>query len=218
MRTTCRVLLVSAITAGCAGTDRPSPTPNSATATLATSDCLGPGTPQINVGQVGQLHLNTSLRELARLCPEIRDSIAHGDESIDTAIVISRPGLTVVGRLANIANDEGSKPFRVDSAAIITYWTIFGIEGTLPKGVPLSASWDSLVAAFGEPIIVPLNGDIHVSFCKTLPEFVFHFDDRLYQERPDLVSRETYPSSLKGARIREVDLPSRRIARPFCQG
>jgi hypothetical protein len=186
--------------------------------TTVQSDCLGKGAPAIDVGQVGDLQLGLTLRDLKHLCPTLHDSVASGDESLDTAIVISRPGLSVVGRAANIANEEGYRPYTVDSAATIHAWTITGTDGLLPRGVPLSATWDSLVSAYGTPRVDPLNGDVYVWFCQTLPDFVFHFDDRLYLTKPQLVARDSYPSSLKGARIRAVDLPATRRQHPGCAG
>jgi hypothetical protein len=214
---TCRLLLTILIGTACATPDKAPARFESTRIADTRSDCLGPGIPQIDVGRVGELHLDLPLREIARRCSHIHDSTAHGDESLDTAIVISRPGLTVVGRVANIANEEGSRPYHVDSAATIFYWTISGSHAMLPGGVPLSASWDSLVRAFGEPAVDPLNGDVYVWFCKTLPDLVFHFDDPLIRRKPELYSRDSFPAALKGSRIREVDLPSKPRRSPACQ-
>jgi hypothetical protein len=213
-----RLLLMIVIGAACGTSDKaPTSHLDSTRIADASPDCLGPGMPQIDVGRVGNLHLDLPLREIARKCSHIRDSTARGDESLDTAIVISRPGLTVVGRVANIANDEVGGPYHVDSAATILSWTISGSSAMLPLGVPLSASWDSLVTAFGTPAADPLNGDVYIWFCKTLPDFILHFDDPLYRRKPELISRESFPAALRGSRIREVDLPSRHRRNPACQ-
>lgn len=176
----------------------------------AAADCLGPDSlPRIDIGRVGALRLNQTLAQLHRLCPNIRDTNATGAETLDTAIVISRPGLSVVGRVWLISGGDEDKPYRVDSSRTIYRWIVTGTNGLLPGGVPLSAPWDSLVRAYGRPDADPLNGDVLVHFCDRLPLFRFHFRDRLYFQEPFVATRDSYPSSLAGARIGNVEILSR---------
>jgi hypothetical protein len=199
------------IAAACGGRgDQPDP---SASGVLA-SDCIGGPSPTIEVGRVGDLKLDLTLRELRRLCPQIRDTIARGDESLDTAVVISRPGLQVVGRVANIANDEGDKPYRVDSSSRIHYWTVTGTGAVLRGGVPLSARFDSLERAYGKAETLPLNGDVYAWFCDRMPEFVFHFAGRGFD------GADSQPDSLPRRHITSVDFPGVRDSNsvsPFCR-
>lgn len=183
------------------------------------TDCLGPDSVvTIEPGRIGALRLDLTLRDLHRRCPNLRDTIARGDESLDTAVLISRTNLAVVGRVANIMNDEGGHPYTLDSSRVIAQWTVTGTAGLLPGGVPLSAPWDSLVHAFGTPKVEPLNGDVYVWFCDRVPALVFHFDDPLYFTSP--AAPETFPASLAGQRIRSLDLPGQPLPQtrsPACE-
>ena len=210
MRMSHCTILLGLIVAGCAPPEhRPLVSDSSLVAEVhrSVADCLGRDSlVHIDIGQIGALRLDLPIRELRQLCPNIRDTIASVGEAIDTAIVISRPGLAVVGRIATIGSDEGPYPYHVDSSRVIHRWTVTGSAGLLPGGVPLSATWDSLLHAFGRPRVIPLNGNVLVSFCERLPDIAFNFDDRLYLMKPELVSPDSYPSSLAGAHIRSVDL------------
>jgi hypothetical protein len=181
------------------------------------SDCLGSGPVAIDAGQIGALRLDQTLAELHRICPNMRDTTAHGDESLDTAVVISRAHLSVIGRIATVADEEGTHQYVTDSARHILEWTITGTDGVLPGGVPLSAPYDSLARAYGNPSASPLNGDVYVWFCKRVPSMVFHFDDRLYATNPNAVKPDSYPSSLAGAHIASIDLPSRALLVNGCR-
>jgi hypothetical protein len=192
------ILFVAILATACAsGSDNSQATAESQVA----SDCLGGPAPLIEVGRVGDLRLDLTLRELRRTCPQIRDTIARGDESIDTAVVISRRGLQVVGRVANIMNDEGNRPYQADSSARISYWTVTGTDAVLRAGVPLSAPFDSLQRAYGKAYTDPLNGDVYAWFCDKMPEFVFHFAERGF----DGVGVQ--PDSLARRHVTSIDFP-----------
>lgn len=178
---------------------------------LAIADCLGPDSvPSIDVGRVGALRLDLPLAELHRLCPNLRDTVAHGVETMDTAIVITRPNLSVVGRLGLISGGyRDEPPYRVDSTRSIYYWTVTGTAATLPGGVPLSATYDSLTRAYGRSEAFPVNGDIITRFCERLPRMTFHFKDRQYFQNPLPAKLDSLPVRLAGALITSVDFPSR---------
>lgn len=132
-------------------------------------DCFGPDSAVIiRAGRIGTLQLDLPLDSLHRLCPQIRDTTSKGDEELDTAIVISRPGLSLVGPLASILDTDGAHSVRVDSSTRVKSWTVVGSSGVLPKGVPLTATWGILVHAYGPTGHVDfLNGDVYISFCET---------------------------------------------------
>jgi hypothetical protein len=162
--------------------------------------------PSIAVGKVGTLSLQLPIREIYRLCKgQIHDTVAHGDESIDTAFVISRPGLLVLGRMGNIGNDEGYHAFTMDSNRVVYYWTVSGTRGLLPGGVTLSSSLDSLTSAYGRRSTDALNGDVYVRFCR-LPQMVFHFDA---PPRYDTLTKEQSDAALGLSRVATIDLPSK---------
>jgi hypothetical protein len=197
-------LIAAILAAACVSSDTRAP---DSAVNEVVLDCLGGPKPQITVGHVGALDLTLTLRELKQRCPTIRDTTAHGDESLDTAIVISRSDLNVIGRIATVACDGCEGKYVVDSARRISTWTVTGTGAMLPEGVSLSATYDSLVRAYGKPFVLPLNGDVTVGFCEKARQYGFHVYDRLYHMDHPVITPDSYPSSLKGARITEVDVP-----------
>ncbi len=144
------------------------------TANPAARDCLGPDSiVDIEAGRVGALPLDLSLDSLRARCTNIRDTTANGDERIDTAIVIARPGLRVVGTLAAIDAGDGIEPVHLTGASKVEHWIVLGSAGRLPKNVPLTATWAALVRAYG-PVAGRGgdNGDVFLRFCP-MPGFVF---------------------------------------------
>ena len=138
------------------------------------SDCLGPDSVvAISVGHVGSLRLDLPLDSLRRRCPSSRDTTANGDEELDTAIVIARPGLRLVGKLAQIEGEDGRQSVHVTDADKVQQWMVIGSAGLLPRTVPLTATWRMLVSAYG-PVTNQSgsNGDVFLSFC-SMPGFVF---------------------------------------------
>ena len=136
----------------------------------ARSDCLGrDAVVAIAAGQVGALHLDVSLDSLRRLCPNLRDTVIKGDEELDTAIVISRPGLSVVGWIATVEDGDGRHDIHIDPQTRFKLWTVVGSAGVLPGGVPLTAGWRTLVQLYASHGSVGyLNGEVDVSFCRAL--------------------------------------------------
>jgi hypothetical protein len=117
--------------------------------------------------------LDLPVDSIRRRCASVRDTVVRGDELLDTAIVISRPNLDVIGSIATIEDDEGRHSVRIDGNAPAKYWTVVGTAGVLPRGVPLTATWHSLRAAYGSPANISyLNGDIDAIFCNA-PGLVF---------------------------------------------
>jgi hypothetical protein len=138
------------------------------------SDCFGPDSiPAIGVGRVGTLRLNLSLDSLRRRCPNLRDTTATGDEELDTAIVISRPALRLVGTLAMIDGGDGRRPVHLAGSDTVERWMVIGTSAVLPKGIPATATWQTLARAYG-PIAsqTGANGDVFIAFC-SLPGFAF---------------------------------------------
>ena len=91
----------------------------------------------------------------------------NGDETLDTAVLLTRPGLRVVGAVATLADDGGDhRPLRLDYAAHVAVWKVSGTRGTLPNGVPLTATWNDLRRAYGPLGAFALNGTVYVTICR----------------------------------------------------
>jgi len=141
---------------------------------FAISDCLGrDSVVAIGAGHVGALRLDLPLDSLRRRCPNIRDTTANGDEELDTAIVIVRPGLRLVGKLGVIESDEGRRPVQLMGTDKVQQWMVIGNSGLLPKNVTTTATWRMLVNAYG-PVATQggANGDVFLGFC-SMPGFSF---------------------------------------------
>jgi len=132
------------------------------------ADCFGPDSiVQIAPGHIGTLPLDLPLGELHRRCPNLGWTTTNGDESLDTAVLLTRPGLRVVGVVATLADEGGDRrPLRVDSTAHIAIWKVSGTRGLLPDSVPLSASWNDLRRAYGPLGAFALNGIVYVTICR----------------------------------------------------
>ncbi|HEX4684163.1 MAG TPA: hypothetical protein VH277_15710 [Gemmatimonadaceae bacterium] len=116
-------------------------------------------------GHIGALRLDTTLGAIQRECPDYGWTTIHGDERLDTAILITRPGLRVAGSLAIIDDEGGERHPTIDSAMRVQYWEVTGTNARLPKGVPIDGTWDDLRRAFGEVRAEALNGEITVFVC-----------------------------------------------------
>jgi hypothetical protein len=188
-------------------------TTRGARVSVATADCFGrDSTVSIDVGAIGALRLDLPLSALRRLCTNVRDTTATGDETLDTAIVISRPGLSVVGRIATIGDDEGFRAVTIDSATRIERWTVTGRDGRLPGGVPLAATWGELARAYGPSRSFALNGDMYVKFCSGPRQLLFHIAAPAGDDTPNRDNSSSLAPALARARITSVDIPSRPIA------
>ena len=131
-------------------------------------DCLGTDSiVQIMPGRIGALPLDVPLAELRRRCPNLAWTTTNGDESLDTAVLLARPGLRVVGVVATLADEGGDRrPLRVDSNARIVIWKVSGTRGVLTDGVPLTATWNDLRRVYGPLGAFALNGTVYVSICR----------------------------------------------------
>jgi hypothetical protein len=153
------VVFVAVLAAGCG--QRPP-----AAATARAVDCLGPDSiVAIDAGKIGDLPLTLPVDSIRRRCANVRDTTAHGDETLDTAIVITRPGLTVVGRIATVADGDGFHPVRLDSSSRVMAWQVKGSAGRLPGGVRLDGTWRDLSVAYGRLLAFALNGTVYVTIC-----------------------------------------------------
>jgi hypothetical protein len=127
----------------------------------------------IQTGRIGALPLDLPLDSLRQRCPNIRDTTANGDEELDTAIVISRRGLSVVGHLARIEDEDGRRAVHLRGTDKVSQWMVIGSAGRLPNAVPLTATWRMLVAAYGQVASRGgENGDVFLEFCP-VPGFAF---------------------------------------------
>ncbi|HEY9226989.1 MAG TPA: hypothetical protein VIP11_10100 [Gemmatimonadaceae bacterium] len=80
------------------------------------ADCIGVDSPVvITADRIGNLPLDLPLGEIQRRCGPLQWTTTTGDESLDTAIVLSKPGLRVVGAVATVVNEEGSYAVQIDS-------------------------------------------------------------------------------------------------------
>jgi hypothetical protein len=136
-------------------------------ATQAGGDCLGSDSiVEIAPGHIGALRLDATLGAIQRQCPGFGWTTMHGDERVDTAILISRPGLRVVGSLAVIADEDGYEHPTLDSGMHVRYWEVTGTNARLPQGVPITATWADLRTSYGEVGANALNGIVDVLVCR----------------------------------------------------
>lgn len=169
----CAALVIYA-TLGCGPHDARSKIAHDSFLATTLSDCLGRDSiVAIGVGRVGALRLDLPLDSLRRQCPNLRDTTANGDEELDTAIVISRPSLRLVGKLGVIESEEGRRPVHLAGTDKVDQWIVIGAGGLLPKNVPITATWRMLVSAYG-PVASQggANGDVFLGFC-SLPGITF---------------------------------------------
>jgi hypothetical protein len=131
-------------------------------------DCFGPDSiVRIAPRRIGALPLNLTIAELRRRCANFGWTTTNGDEALDTAVLLIRPGLRVVGVVATLANEDGDRrPLQIDSGARVTLWKVSGTRAVLPDGVPITATWDDLRRAYGPLGAFALNGIIYVTICR----------------------------------------------------
>ncbi len=171
-------------------------------------DCLGPDTiVAIRAGRIGSLPLDLTVDSLRRLCPDVRDTAASGDEELDTAIVISRPGLRLVGRIAAVEDDGGRHAVRLGASSRADSWIVIGTAGELPERVPMTATWGTLVRAYGPtPYVERLNGDVTIGFCDA-PGIGFHMSVPWdMQQRYDRDHGAAFDSIASAAPIEMLDV------------
>jgi len=132
------------------------------------ADCLGPDSiVQLTPGQIGALPLDLSLAELRRRCANIGWTTTNGDESLDTAVLLTRPGLRVVGVVATLASEEGDRrPLQIDTGARVGLWKVSGTRAVLPESVPITATWGDLRRVYGKLGAFALNGTVFVNICR----------------------------------------------------
>ena len=131
-------------------------------------DCLGRDSiVQLSPGRIGALPLDLSLAELRRRCANVGWTTTNGDESLDTAVLLTRPGLRIVGVVATLADEEGDRrPLQIDTGMHVTLWKVSGTRALLPGGVPLTATWNDLRRAYGQLGALALNGIVFVTICR----------------------------------------------------
>jgi hypothetical protein len=174
-------------------------------------DCFGSDSlPAIDVGHVGALRLDTPILVLRRVCPNLRDTIVpNGDEGEDTAIVISRPGLAAVGRIATV--DAGGEVIAVkfDSTTRAERWTITGSRGLLPRGLPLNSTLGALARGYGPSRASGLNGEELLTFCSGPIQLEVGTDAPAYTHFPEPVDSSSLTPVLAKARVTRVDVRAR---------
>jgi len=187
------------------------------------ADCLGPDSiVQIAPTHIGALPLNLSLAELRRRCANLGWTTTNGDESLDTAILLTRPGLQVVGVVANLASEEGDRrPVQVDSGVHVTLWKVSGTGAVLPDGVPLTAKWEDLRRAYGPLSANALNGVVYVGLCRRPGIGVLmkltHFDAPINAVNGEPPNPAVVDSAMAGTPIDVVEVaPSLMRLNPSC--
>jgi hypothetical protein len=177
-------------------------------------DCFGRDSiVEISPGRIGALSLDLSLAELRRRCLNVGWTTTNGDETLDTAVLLTRPGLRVVGVVANIADDGGyHRPVHVDSGARIAVWKISGTRAVLPDGVPLTATWNDLRRAYGALGAFALNGTVYVTICRRPGVGVLmnlaHPDAPINPVNGEAQDPATIDSVMTGTPIAEVEVRS----------
>jgi len=131
-------------------------------------NCLGADSPVVIAPRgIGALRADFSLDSIRRLCANLQWTTTNGDESLDTAIVITRPGLRVLGVITTVEADGGPyRPVHFDSTTHVELWKISGTAGLLPGRVPITATWGDLRRAYGPLRAFALNGIVYVSACR----------------------------------------------------
>lgn len=211
-------LLAGVVAADIAVSRRSSRAPSIGGAPVA--DCFGGDSiVQIAPGRIGALPLDLSLAELRRRCPNLAWTTTNGDETLDTAVLLTRPGLRVVGAVATLADEGGDhRPMRIDSSALITVWKISGTRAVLPEGVPLTATWNDLRRAYGPLGAFALNGTVYVTICRRPGVGVLmdltHPDAPINPVNGESQQPATIDSVMAGTPIAEVEVRSVQPARP----
>ncbi len=131
-------------------------------------ECLGTQAPLlIRADRIGQLPLDLSLRDILARCPSAQWSTVNGDESLDTAIVLSQHGIRVVGAVGTLEDTDGShRPLHVDVGRPIKWWRVTGDSAELPHGLPLTATWFDAARTYGALHAFALNGTVYVTICR----------------------------------------------------
>lgn len=124
--------------------------------------------PAITDTSVGTLTLSMSLDSLTRLCPRLRDTTVAGPGGGGT---IQRFPGRIYGsdRLQVVALQYQDTVLRPTSPA--DGWIVRGQDGTLPGGVPLTASWRELAEVYGRAN-ASAGTVVVVRFC-SLPTILF---------------------------------------------
>jgi len=171
------------------------------------ADCFGAApSVVITTDHIGSLPRDVTLGTLKRRCATTRWTTTNGDESLDTAIVLTRPGLRVIGTFATLMNDERDyRPLLIDSSAHVLVWKISGTAAVLPKGVPIDATWRDVARAYGPLRAFALNGVVYVTIC-TIPEIGILMDIPNLDAPINGVSPSTLDSVMATTRIRAVTL------------
>jgi hypothetical protein len=123
----------------------------------------------VSKDSVGPLPIAAPIRVLRLMCPGAKDTVQYGEESAHPAIVFPFHGLLV---LALQDRDELHAEEPPDA------WVLSGTTGSLPRGVPMGASWTDLVQAYGDSTSsIAGSESVMAMFC-SLPGFLFEFDGR----------------------------------------
>jgi hypothetical protein len=179
----CGALALLAVVSGptaCSSTDRAGSERADTTRTPRVTEqpgCLGSDArPAITSDRVGNLPLHLTVDSLRKLCSNARDTTTVGDEVLFSAVTVSTPGLTVTGSVGEGREEITRVP--IDPLAHVTFWTLTGTNGVLPKGMPITATRRELGRSYGPAEINGLNGTLYVRYC-VLPRFTFQFDPQI---------------------------------------
>jgi len=152
-----------------------------ARAQSAAPDCLGARPVVVRLGRIGALPSAVTVKQLRQLCPSARDTVASGDETLDTAIVVSAPDIRIIGHIALIDDGGDRLAYRLTDTTRVRSWEVSGPGGVLADGTPTDASWAYLEGAYGRLTITPVNGWLYVRAARW-PGLFFKIPDPLYND------------------------------------
>lgn len=161
MRRIVRALLFSAV-ASCARD-----VPRTPAVAHAGADCFGGDSlVSVDANHIGALSLDhATVGSLERACPNFAWTTTNGDEELDTALVVERPGLRVIANIATIGDEDGFHKVQIDSSMPVREWTVSGAAGRLGD-VPLTATWTQVSRVYGPLRASALNGTVYATSCR----------------------------------------------------
>lgn len=143
--------------------------------------CLGTEPLRVSEDSIGPWWLGASLATLRAKCPGAHDTLVVERGSASTAF----PALVFpLGDLTAVGMQYRDSILRPQSPA--DAWVVTGSSGTLPRRVPLNASWEDLQKKYGRATL-HARGFVVARFCD-LPRMLFTIDfEATTQEVPLLV-------------------------------
>ncbi len=118
---------------------------------------------RLSSDSIGMFPISATLRALRTACPAARDTTI---ETIESHLYA---GISLPFRDVQVVAVQYRDSLKDDRPPNV--WIIAGRRARLPDGLPLTATWRQLSAAYGEHI-GDQEGEVYVMFCR-MPNFFF---------------------------------------------